>query len=836
MGMKNSAQSFQRLVSHVLKDIDGCFAYLDDLLIYSKNERDHLKILEQVFTRLKEAGLAISLDKCEFGKDTLQFLGYQVSKDGIAPVEKKITALRNYPIPVKQKQLLGFLGALNYYRASLPNLPPNEHHSKERTPAQILDPLYKLATCELPKKSKFEEIWENSKAVKEAFEDAKRLLEKAVTLNHPDPTAPLALTTDASKLALGATLDQWVDGCWRPLGMWSKTLKPAQQGYSTYRRELMGIQLAMRHFNDRFAGRPLIIFTDHLPLIGSMGSNSLQAHDPLAQNALNEIGQFTSDFRHKAGKDIPVADWLSRPEGRPITAEHDISSTTIAEESQPKYVPPEKTLAALEELAIQTLSPAAIAADQMTDEDVLAHKSGHVPKTVKCGTVRLGGVDLFCEISDPDNPRPLIPGKLRNVVLNLFHHGDHPGAKETKRRCTREYYWPKMKQNISDFVKTCHPCQQAKQSRSVDPGVGDFPVPDKRFSAIHLDIVGPLPESNGHKYLLTILDRCTRWTEAYPIRRDSAEEVARAFMQYVSRFGLPCSAVSDNGNAFISNLFQDILKSFGITVTFSPAYHAATNGAIERKHQDIKNALKAALVAMGNEHRDKWFDALPWVMLGQRVKFQPHLDASAAQLVMQMSPRIPGQLLGDPGPPLSNAQTRALLDQLYRFADRPAIQTSGRRIFKDISETEDATHVYIKVDKPESLCPKWEGPYAIISRPSRSTVEVKLGLFKNGEVRKSTYHWSSCKVANLRPGAAEASRPKLGRPPKKPPSDIFYPETDASVPDDASISTDAESSFSSEPVAPQQSLPVEFYAGNSNDVTTSRPHRSTRNPNPNYKT
>ena len=168
--------------------------------------------------------------------------------------------------------------------------------------------------------------------------------------------------------------------------MWSKSLKPAQQGYSTYRRELMAIQLAMRHFNDRFAGRPLIIFTDHLPLIGSMGSNTLQAHDPLAQNALNEIGQFTSDFRHKAGKDIPVADWLSRPEGQPIITEHDVSSTK-AEMFQPKYIPPEKTLAALEELAIQTLSPAAIAADQMTDEDVLSHKSGHVPKKVKCGTM-----------------------------------------------------------------------------------------------------------------------------------------------------------------------------------------------------------------------------------------------------------------------------------------------------------------------------------------------------------------------------------------------------------------------------------------------------------------
>ena len=87
------------------------------------------------------------------------------------------------------------------------------------------------------------------------------------------------------------------------------------------------------------------------------------------------------------------------------------------------------------------------------------------------------------------------------------------------------------------------------------------------------------------------------------------------------------------------------MKQFGIQIKFTPAYHAATNGAIERKHQDIKNALKAALVDMGNKHRDEWYRALPWVLLGMRVKFRPNLDASAAQMVLQMSPKIPGQLL-----------------------------------------------------------------------------------------------------------------------------------------------------------------------------------------------
>ena len=126
--------------------------------------------------------------------------------------------------------------------------------------------------------------------------------------------------------------------------MWSKMLKPQQQTYSTYRRELMAIQLAMRHFNEDFNGRRLIIFSDHRPLIGTFDSNDLQAHDPLAQNAINEISQFTSDIRFKPGKEIPVADWLSRPEGRPIGERDDV----ITKNQNIKYVPPEATLAALE--------------------------------------------------------------------------------------------------------------------------------------------------------------------------------------------------------------------------------------------------------------------------------------------------------------------------------------------------------------------------------------------------------------------------------------------------------------------------------------------------------
>merc|ERR1712102_87732 len=118
----------------------------------------------------------------------------------------------------------------------------------------------------------------------------------------------------------------------------------------------------------------------------------------------------------------------------------------------------------------------------------------------------------------------------------------------------------------------------------------------------------------------------------------SSVECCKAFMNWVERFGVPKLAISDNGNSFISNLYKDIMKTFNIQVNFTPAYHAATNGALERRHQTIKNSLKASLIDMGNHHGDKWTSALPWVMLGNRAALQPALDASSSMLAFGRSP------------------------------------------------------------------------------------------------------------------------------------------------------------------------------------------------------
>ena len=391
-----------------------------------------------MFQRLAKAGLSLALSKCLFGQDSLEYLGYRINSSGLVPLPKKVEALQKFPQPTKQKELLAYLGALDYYRSSLPRLAPEDavdsSASTSRSPAAVLDPLYKLATCKI-KKGDFTKIWDSSKIVQDSFSDSKTLLSKAVLLNYPILSAPLALSTDASQVCLGASLDQFVDGSWRPLGFWSKSLSPSQQKYSTYKRELLAIKLGIRHFIEEINGRNLICYTDHLPIIGSWKNPNLQQHDAVALNAINEIAQWTSDIRHKPGKELVVPDLLSHPFGSAHLVQR-------FDEDDPPYIPPESTLAAIQEVCLNVVSPSNLAKEQLNCEEVKNHRDGNCPKNVKMGDIEISGNAIFCEISEPANPRPLVPKQLRSLIVNLNHHQDHPSARETLRRIASDYYWP----------------------------------------------------------------------------------------------------------------------------------------------------------------------------------------------------------------------------------------------------------------------------------------------------------------------------------------------------------------------------------------------------------
>ena len=170
-GLTNGPSSWQKYVDSVIGDIPGLFCYLDDLLVCSENVESHLSTLETLCQKLSAHGLTLALDKCEFGKTTVDYLGYQVSTNGICPQKRKVEAIERIPEPQTQKALLQFLGALNYFRSSLSGLVKNGVYHNA---ANLLQPLYAAATVKIPTHEKFRQVWNESPVWQQGCKSDKR--------------------------------------------------------------------------------------------------------------------------------------------------------------------------------------------------------------------------------------------------------------------------------------------------------------------------------------------------------------------------------------------------------------------------------------------------------------------------------------------------------------------------------------------------------------------------------------------------------------------------------------------------------------------------------------
>ncbi|BHF62249.1 hypothetical protein SprV_0200523000 [Sparganum proliferum] len=292
-GLRNDAQTFQRLIDHVLRGLPFVYAYIDDLLVASRNEEEHKEHLALVFDRLDKFGVVINPSKCVFGVPSLEFLGHQVDSEGLRPLPYKVDAFRNFPPPTSKRQLQRFLGMVNFYRRFLPNcadlmLPLTNTLSGSKGPLELTG------------------------GALTAFERIKNSLADTTLITHPAPEAQLSLMVDASIVADGAVLQQHLAGSTQPLAFFSKKLLPAETRYSTFGRELLAIYLAVKHFRHFLEGCDFTVFTDHKPLTFALRSHS-DKYNPREITRLDYISQFTIDIRHIDGTMNEVADVLSRP-------------------------------------------------------------------------------------------------------------------------------------------------------------------------------------------------------------------------------------------------------------------------------------------------------------------------------------------------------------------------------------------------------------------------------------------------------------------------------------------------------------------------------------------
>lgn len=659
-GLRNAAQSCQRFVHQVVIGLDFCFAYMDDFLIASRNKEEHEKHLRQLFKRLDEYGVIINPGKCEFGKSQIEFLGYIVSASGITPSPKKVEAIRNYKKPETINDLRRFLGMINFYRTSIQNA------------AQIQAPLNEFQKGN-PKKHQ-ELVWSQEQL--DSFDKLKNSLAEATLIVHPDVSATLALFVDASNFSIGAVVQQMEKDEWKPLAYFSRNLSPPQQKYSAYDRELLAIYEAIKYFRHMLEAREFIIFTDHKPITYAF-RKKVDTSSPRQFRYLNFIGQFSTDIQHISGRDNIVADALSRITS--IDVPTNISAKKLEEE-------------------------------QEKDEELKTLLTGTSSLNLIKMTLPGGNERIYCDNLN-GFLRPYVPTNLRRIIFNQIHGLSHPGVRATLKMIKDRYVWPNINKDVRSWVQVCIPCQKSKVTRHCLSGPGSYQLPERRFEHINLDIVGPLPPSDGFEYCLTCIDRFSRWPEVIFLKDIRAETIAKEFYnKWICRFGVPLRITSDQGRQFESALFNQLSKFLGAQHHRTTAYHPSSNGMIERMHRTLKAAIKCY-------SNVKWTDVIPTILMGMRSTMKEDIKTTSSEMVYGHPLRIPGEFLSESEDFKDPTEFIILLRK--KIADlRP---TSGSNhsvnkifIFKDMK---NSSHVFVRLDgikKP--LTAPYAGPYKVIKR------------------------------------------------------------------------------------------------------------------------
>ena len=236
---------------------------------------------------------------------------------------------------------------------------------------------------------------------------------------------------------------------------------------------------------------------------------------------------------------------------------------------------------------------------------------------------------IWCDVST-GHIRPYVTTKFRKQVFSNLHGLGHPSLRATKRLINTRFVWHGMNIDIAKWCCSCKGCQTAKISHHNKPVFGKFDEPTEKFDHIHIDIVGPLPYADGFKYLLTCVDRFTRWQEAILLVDIRAETVADAFFSgWITRFGTPVTITTDRGAQFESKLWDGLCNQFGIVQKRTTSYHPQSNGMVERFHLQ----LKAAIIA--HESPNPWTTTLPAVLLGARYAVKELLSRSAAEILCE---------------------------------------------------------------------------------------------------------------------------------------------------------------------------------------------------------
>ncbi|XP_035901959.1 uncharacterized protein K02A2.6 isoform X2 [Anopheles stephensi] len=546
----------QKLMEQILTGCEGCLNFIDDIIVYGPDQEQHDERLKKVLQRLKEWNVLLNAEKCTYGVQQTKFLGHVLSANGITPDNDKVESIRNFREPKSGEEVRSFLGLVNYLGRFIPDL------------ATITFPLRQLTSHN----QVF--IWKSEQ--QEAFNKLKSIMMCPSTLGYFDVSDRTQLIADASPVGLGAVLVQ-IDAQSVPriIAYASKSLSIVERRYAQIEKEALALVWAVERFHFYLYGRNFELITDHKPLEIIFGPKS----KPCAriERWVVRLQSYKASVIYRSGK-TNIADPLSR------LAITEVVDGKTFDECGEEYV----------SWIVSNASPVALSLKEIeqaseADEIIQAVRQG-LEKDVwseDTSSFKTFSTELcFADKILLRGTRIVIPNLLRERTLHLAHEG-HPGMTIMKQRLRAKVWWPKLDQQVENYVKKCKGCMMVSIPSAPEPMIRRE-LPSAPWQHVAIDFLGPLP--SGHS-LLVVVDYFSRYIEVEIMKKIDSTETIKRLNPILARFGLPLSITADNGPQFSSDEFKVYCSTNNINLISTTPYWPQQNGEVERQNRSLLKRL-----------------------------------------------------------------------------------------------------------------------------------------------------------------------------------------------------------------------------------------------------
>ncbi len=682
-GFQNSPTIYHQAVRRDLCDPEcpvkqsTMIQYVDDILIASTDHEVHQTELASLLDYLHKKGHKCSFHKAQVAKKQVTFLGQTIGAGNRSITQDRAASVKAIPPPNTIKTLRSFLGTTGYCRPWIEDY------------ASIAQPLYDL----LKGHGKDSDTVCMEELHLKAFNDLKRALCQAPALGIAQSDRPFVLYVHEHLGFMTACLMQDHGGSLRPIHYYSGKLDIVAQGMGPCLRAVQAVHLALQASSGMVLGQTVNVKCPH------------------AVSALMNQAKVTSVTSSRWGN------WLAT-----------LTAPNIVIQRAPVTNPSSCMMSAMTEFVLEdegemthdcvtlTYATVQVCSGSTAQKIILPPESivdlyKDVP-LYEAWTWLDKGATVDSSGCWTKGGKYVAPESLLPYLAQQIHSLGHSGPATMNHRFSNQWWNPKFRNAATETVKRCVTCQKNNDVPATITPAAHTPAPPGPFRHLQVDYIS-LPPCKGKTDVLVVIDKFSRWVEAYPTGRATAAHTAKCLVtDFIPRWGLPDCIDSDQGTHFTGQVVKEVSRMLKIKWNLHCPYRPQASGQVERSNRTIKTRLSKM-----HQEGVPWVEALPAVLCSMRASPNRSVGLSPHEIITGRPMQMPGVI------DLRNADVHIASDALIAYCENltKAVQSAKERVESCWQTPPEGGHtivpgqwVMIKTFKNKPLEPKWYGPHQVM--------------------------------------------------------------------------------------------------------------------------